>query len=381
MTYTPTEYVLRVLDTNANMTAVLDDYRSLSLYKEINKVPTATVVIDGKSSKIANFGLDYILEARRNVGAGWYTEWDGVALDINPHADTAEGDSSYTRNFYGWKELLARRFITYYAQSSYTLKSGAGETVIKEFVDENAGPSATSPPRLKKSGVITGLTIHDDGGTGTTWNGQDKSFQALLPTIQEVAAKTGLAFDIIRTGTNLVFRTYDQFGVDRTETGLNASTGLNAAGNAPVIFSLGRGNMLSPSYTYKVAGSANTIFVIGKGIKNEQEVELVENADDSALSKWNQRESVLRGKTDSGTTEMQQSGSVELEKRKIREILTFEVVQQEESRYGRDYFVGDTVTAYWRNNVSFDKIILGVRIAVDASGERVSLILGDVRGR
>jgi hypothetical protein len=56
----------------------------------------------------------------------------------------------------------------------------------------------------------------------------------------------------------------------------------------------------------------------------------------------------------------------------------FDVLQTEQSAYGRHYFLGDVVTGAF-NNVSANVKIDGVTISVSAEAERISLELEQIR--
>ena len=68
---------------------------------------------------------------------------------------------------------------------AYDSRSGAGETIIKAWVDANAGPGAIT---IRETG---GLRIETDAGQGATIKGSDR-MDNLLTFIQPLAASAGV---------------------------------------------------------------------------------------------------------------------------------------------------------------------------------------------
>jgi hypothetical protein len=248
---------------------------------------------------------------------------------------------------------------------------------MKEYVDENAGPSATLVPRLLESGVTSGLSIEADAAGGAVWSGA-KAFENLLTTIQEISAAVSLDFGIVGVGVALFeFQVRPIWGDDRSTVGLVHATGLNGAGNAPVVFALEYGNMINPKYRKSRTDEVNAVISMGQGLAGNRLLTLRTDAAAIAESPWNLKES-SRGASDEYTTAQQQSGGdAYLADNQAKETFEFEIVQTPGSLYGREYFFGDLVTARYKS-IERNKKIVGVKITVEGPNETIDVELSDV---
>lgn len=370
-------YQVRLKSAAGSVVAIFDDWSFLSFSHEENGPGTHRLTIDGADSRVDLFELDGQIEIwRRDIenDIDWYLEKESFhRTDLKQTFEN--GRQQYTSFGRGYADLIARRHILYKAGTSFVAKSGVGETVIKEYVDENAGPSANNVNR-ERDGVFTGLSIQADAANGTNWDGS-RAYRSLLEACQEVATETGVAFDVVGVGAALFeLRVYDgQRGADRSIAGLDPSTGLNGAGNAPVTFSLGYGNMGEPSYSLGRVGEANVIAVLGAGIEDDREVVLRTDPVAMVDSPWNDIEVTRQGGSQS-TSELNSTGDETLERLQAEENFSFRPLQVQSTLYGRDYFWGDLITGVY-GGISRDKKILKVSVSVDEGGEDISVILGD----
>jgi hypothetical protein len=315
-----------------------------------------TLSIPGDDPRISLFTTDSFLEVRRRIpGEDWYTE--AILMHQSPQSQITEGSrqlfTSYSR---GLIDLIRRRELLYYANTPYTLKGGPGESVIKSFVNENAGALATSPPRLA-NGVTLGLSIEFDLARGLQWAGQ-RSWQNLLDTIQEVAGLTSVDFDVIKTGAQTFeFRCYyPQRGTDRT-TSVNFSPTL--------------ANMLAPSYTVSRTEEITRVVVLGPGQETDRWVIVREGAA-VADSPWRVIEATYDARKETTLLGLQAAGDAQLVKLQAQEAFTFQILQTAHAQYGRDYFLGDIVSAGF-GDVATTKKITGVSFNIQDGRENVSM--------
>lgn len=369
-------YQVRLKNQSGVQVALFDDWRSLSFSHQVNKPGSCSLGISGLDSRVGLFQLDGQIEIWRSDlanGLDWYNEWEGLVRS-EQRQTTEEGTKIYTAYARGYVDLLARRIIAYAAGSAQAEKNGlAGETAMKQFVDENAGPGATSPPRLLQSGVTTGLTVQADGGLGGSWSG-GRAYKNLLETLQKIAPQVLVDFDVIGTGAaTFQFRTFTgQRGLDRTLDGLNPVTGLNAAGNIPVVFSLPMGNMQDISYTMSRLDEATAVFVAGQGVEAERQVVLRTNGPRIADSPWNNREALRDARNvDEDTGALNVVGDQALLDLARQEKFIFRALQLPGQLYGKHYTWGDSITARY-DSIQVNKLILGVDVKVDEKGEAIT---------
>lgn len=343
-------------DITGTLVAIFDDWNTFHLERRLNTYDLLTLSMDGEDPRHELFTIDCFIEVRRRIGDGqWYTE--SVLMHITGEEQITEGSkhlfTSYSR---GLTDLLRRRSLNYYANTPYTLKAGPGETVIKEYVAENAGPLATSPPRIS-DGVTPGLTVEPTAGLGLLWAGQ-RSWQNLLEIIQEIALVTSIDFDVIKTGpTDFEFRCYyPQIGTDRT---------------AEITFSPTLGNMMSPSYTLSRTEEVTRVIVLGQGQESDRHI-IVRDLPTMFDSPWRLVEATLDARQESTFNGLIAAGDTFLAKRQAQESFAFTVLQTTAYQYGRDYFLGDVISASF-DNVSTTKKITGASINIQDGRETIAL--------
>ena len=378
-----TDYKVRLKNQSGSLVAEFDSWRSLSFSHLINAPGSCRLEIDALDSRADLFELDGQIEVwRRNldVGLDWYIEWEGFHRTGNDlvQQDNRQSFVSYSA---GYLDLLRRRHIMYLAGTSQSAKSGVGETVIKSYVDQNAGLAALiANGRLGNiDGNFSGLTIETDQGFGDSWEGA-RAFKNLLTTIADIAIETNVDVELVGTGAaTYQFKVHDkQIGLDRTTVGLTTS-GLNAAGNVPVIFSLAFGNMAMPLLSINRSTEANAIFVLGQGEEDNREI--VFRQDDIAIadSPWNQIELVKNATQESTTSGLNSVGDEALVEHQKKETINFIALQLESIFYGKDYKWGDLITARYKD-LQFNKKIVDVRIVVSKTqeGEQINLEFADI---
>lgn len=375
-------YKIFVYDTSGTKVCEIDNFRGLVIQHKVNSNGYCNIILDGNDPRIPYFaGRDYIVEVYRSVkdeGIDWYIEFEGL-YRTGVKQTYVNGTKTFAGYSIGYLDLLRRRIIANYADTAYTEKSGAVETCMKEFVNENAGAGATNPPRLI-DGVTAGLTVEADLGRGSTWAGA-KAYRGLLDVLQEMSTDVGdMFFDVLGiTPGTFIFRTYpDVRGTDRRLYNIDGATGLNEAGNAPVTFSVELGNVASAALSMNTSDEVNIVFGLGQGEESSRMVEIATDPTSIALSPWNQSE-ISRN----ATSEVLPAGVLAIANSQLKELgavtsFSFDVLQIHSTIYGRDFTWGDYVTALYED-YSAHKFITGVIITVDEQSlETVRLDLGDV---
>lgn len=361
----PARYAVRLLDHSFSQVAFFDSWRSLTIDEKLNGISTTQLVINGADSRSDLFFTpDYMLQVQRNIGTGWYTEFMGFIR--TPQRQLTETDlhtcTIYARSF---EDLLHRRGIAYKSPLSVI---GPADDVMKQLVNTNAGPGATSPPRLF-NGVTFNLQIAPSTASAPTYTRTELAYRNLFDVLVEIATAAGVDFTVSLTPANeFEFRTYyPQLGIDRT-----ISTGMT-----PQIFSLGFANMRVPSYTKSRTEEITSVIVAGQG---EEAARVVIQQDSPAVSDspWNRIELMRDARNETTIDGLNTVAATELQKGAARENFTFSVIQTPASVYGRDYALGDLVTIQF-NAQQADKKLIGVHINVNAdSVEALSFDFGDL---
>lgn len=376
-----TRFQIILRDQVGIQVAIFTTWRTLEYSLRLNDVGSYRLEIDGDLPVISSFVLDGQVEIRRrDIDASppidWYTDFAGFHRTEGRRHDEI-GASIYSSSGVDYKHLLARRAILFRDTTTGAEKTGPGETVMKAYVDENAGPGATAPPRVF-AGVFPSFTVQPDGGAGDTWEG-NKPYRPLLATLREIADATGVDFDVVATApATFQFQAQaEPLGLDRTTTGLNPVTGLNAAGNAPLVFSLDYDNMGVPTYALHRIQEVTAAIVLGQGAEGNR-VLVERTSGDIADSPWNRLEAVKNANQDEDTVALNARGDAFLQELQARETFTFAALQVPGTLYGRDYFIGDRVTARYQT-IERNLQIVGITVRVVEGREDIVIEVSIVK--
>lgn len=369
------EYKVKIKNQSGEPVAEFDNWVSLTLTHKVNHRGSCRFEINGEDSRIEylipdSSNLDNQIEVwRRNpvIGLDWYVEWEGF-LRTNNDLFEQNDNNKLVAFGYSYLDLARRAEVRWRAGSTQADKSGIGETIMKEYISENIGPAALLASGRDADNIMPGLSIQADGGAGGTWSGA-MSDRNLLTVLQEVAIATGVDFDIIGVGDALFqFVTYDGQRNDRTKT--------NVDGNAPVIFSLGFGNMIVPVLSRNRTEEVTAAYALGKGTDDSRQIALSESL--AALdSPWNRIEKSVGASNTSGDN-LDAAADAFLDENAEKIGFNFTVMQTRSTYYGYHYWWGDLVTARYKED-NFDKKITEVNITVskNTEGEDITITFAD----
>lgn len=362
----------------------VDDYTSASIEQVVNSPGGFSLPLHFGSDKVALFEDYGIVEFWRkdsSIGLPWYREKACLIYDKHITQDE-KGYEQYVSTGFGLLAMLDRT-IDYPAGSPQTQYSGPGDSVMCQYVRDNAGDLATIANGRRANAVIPALNIAPSAALGGAWSGSRAS-KKLLDVLQEIADKTNVDFDIepyhnpATDAYEFIFRTYPgQRGVNRSANGIVPATGLNSAGNAPVIFSPQLGNMKFPEYHFSHSGEINRVAVLGPGEKATRAYNIVESilfmGDGLDIHEATRD---ARNEPDSAARVV--IGETILAQRIAQESFDFEAIQLEGCSYGlllpplvnggQFYHFGDRVTAR-AYNIERTKRIIGVKLAVSFNSE------------
>jgi hypothetical protein len=374
-------YQVRLKNQAGVNVAIFDDWRSLQWQSVVNDKGFYSLTLDANDARLPLFEPDGQIEIWRSIpgNLAWSLAFEAHVEDA--YDSLAEnGNRQYVSVGSGYNGVLGRRTISAYSDTARANKSGTAETVMKAYVNENIGPGATFPARPMQSGVMTGLTVEADSAAGNTWTGQ-RGQQNLLETLKKIAIIGEVDFAVVGTGpATYEFRVYpDQLGIDRTTVGLDPATGLNAAGNIPVVFSPMLNNVRSMEHTIKYGDSFNAVFVWGQGVGSLRALRLRTDPVGVGVSPIGLREFSRSGGSQTTNANLDQMGDEDLEKYKARDELTFTPLLNEQTLYGVHFNVGDRVTSDYFGYISHKRIV-GVKgdIASGSGGEQLAFDFADI---
>lgn len=347
----------------------ITNWNTLHLERNVNNFDNMILTLDGNDPKIRFFTEDAILEVRRRIsraGQDWYTE--STLLHRTPQSEVTEtGRYIFTSYSRGLIDLIRRRNILYYANTSQTLKSDAADTVMKEIVTENCASGANIPDR-RSYGIymapITGLSVQPSSHEGPNWHGAI-TWENVLDQLQEIALASSVDFDVIKTGpVSFQFATFHpQRGVDRSDT---------------VLFSLRYNNMANVSITTSKTEVATVVAVLGQGQEDARNVVIRGPTIAAGESPWGIIETTRDARTQPNLVDMMSQGDAALAELKAQEIFTFTPLQTDPRQYGQtaEYWLGDRIKAEFKDNVIVKKIT-GVTIDVSEGREDIRFDFSD----
>ena len=358
------EYKVRIKNQEGELVSEFSSDSWLSLTFNHNESDTSSCrfEIENSDSRAGLLGTDYQVEVwRRNkvLNVDWYLEWEGFVRTLNI---VLYQNDMLTTVIYanGYVDLLKRAYVMYKSGTAFSSKSGVGETVIKEYVNENLGAAALASLGRETDNLLANFQIEADLGRGTTWSGS-RALKGLLPTCTAIAGKTGLSFDVIGIEDELLF----EFRVYEGQRGIDRTLG-NADGNVPVQFSVGNGNMALVTLSINRSNEITAAFALGPGREDARQIVVTESTDQFD-SPWNRVERAYNA-SNQAIDELNTFAGEKLRENGKFTSLSFSAVQTRESYYGKDYFWGDKVTSIF-NSLRFDLRIIEVRITVsDKSG-------------
>lgn len=362
----PVSYQIRVYDTAGQLQAVIERFRTLQIEHRTNTPSTLTLSMFGAEDAIQYLTLDSLIEVRRRypeAGLDWYTEY--IGFHRTPQRQITTGDSRiYTSYSRGLLDLINRRSIRYFADTAGSDKGPAPvDDVIKEFVRENAGASATVANGRVVDGVFPGLAVAPDLSQGGSYSGAH-AWRNLLDAIRDMGEPHNIDFDVVWLGgASFEFRTYyPQLGTDRRE------------GTAvPMIFSTEFGNISNPSHTTSRTDEITSCLVLGPGEGPLRDTLLV-TAVSMTDSPWNLIEQDQNASGEDREAALIQIGNEVLHEKRAAVNFSFDPIQTRNGAYGKHYFLGDIVTCRF-SDITANVKIRAVNVNLGETGEAITLEL------
>jgi hypothetical protein len=237
------------------------------------------------------------------------------------------------------------------------LRNGSAEDVIKGYVSANLGQD--SPEERQAPGLV----VAESQGRGITVRGAAR-FRQVLDVITPLADISGLGFDILQEGSELVFDVYEP--VDRS---------------AFIRLDLQNGR-LSRSELSLAQPKATRVIVGGQGegvdrtLIERTTVEAVE-----AELTWQRRVEVFKDQRDTDELEKLQQGGDEILVKDGKTLIGVSISPSDDQTmiYGVDWNLGDRVTCV----IGFNEVaavVTEVGLQIQPDGVRIGATVGEPRG-
>lgn len=239
----------------------------------------------------------------------------------------------------------------------YDLRSGAVETVIKEYVDANIGPSAPAERQ------ISSLVIGTDEARGSVAYASAR-FDNLHTLIYDLAQVANLGFKIEQDDSDLVFDVYEP--TDRSAT---------------IRMDVQNQKLSSATYSYGQAKVTRAI-VAGQG-EAEQRIFIERTSADSLAAEgaWGRRIELFTDRRDTPEIDVLETAGDEVLADKGKTIVEMSVTPSDDQTmvYNKDWFLGDKVTIV-ANEIEATAIVTEVGIQIGSDGVRVGATVGTPMG-
>ena len=233
-----------------------------------------------------------------------------------------------------------------YSTAEHDVRTGACETIMKQYVDYNMGINSHS---LRK---ITGVTVDPDMGSGIYLTGRAR-FQNLLTFLQELAIQGG---DIGFEMNARLFTVY--LPSDKTSY---------------IIFSKEFGNLEEFEYNYK--SPMFNYVICGGGGEGTARV-FSEHGDSQSILDYLRIESFRDRRDTSDSAEMYATIEEELTNNKEQFSLSFIPSETTNIRFYDDYFLGDKIRCVV-DGANYDAVIRSASFNVDRNnGESLKIGIG-----
>lgn len=268
---------------------------------------------------------------------------------------------------YSGNYLLSSRGIAYQTASTQSTKTGAADDLIKAYVRENLGSSATDTARR-----LANISVQANTGQGESLSAVMGWRDNLLVVAQELAqasidAGKYVAFDTVYQGGGLWdFRTYaGQRSIDRRTPG--SSFG----------FLLGSqyGNVSDAEYSIDWSANVTAAYALGTGINANRVFATALNGARIAESPYGRREGFVDGGNASTVALLTPIARAAIRAGRPRVTFRMRIVETAASRFGIDWNWGDYVTAS-ALGITVDARIDAVTVQVQDGRENIDAYVG-----
>ncbi|MUN41398.1 siphovirus ReqiPepy6 Gp37-like family protein [Actinomadura litoris] len=316
-------YTIEVRDADRARTGQIDRLTALELTPAFNDIGAWTLTMPAGTAQAARL----VKGGWVNIMTGTQPVLAGQVLGLKKTRSNSETFDG-TLTAYGSTAETILRVLAWPAPGlalgsqnvDYDRRTGAGETVIKQYVNLNAGPGALVDRR------IPGLVIETDAGLGSTVIGAARMTPLVPDLIGPLATSAGLGFRVLfNAAGNLELQTY-----------------VPADRSASARFAIDLGNLTS--YEHVEEAPKTSVAVVG-GTGDGALRQYRQVIDTDAIADWHVRtETFVDSSSAASTDEMDQAGAQQLVNDGPVSSLTIEAIDTRELRFGRDYFLGDVVT-------------------------------------
>jgi hypothetical protein len=310
-------YHIYVRDGNLNKIGEITDYEKIELIPRFNAVGSFTLDIATDT-----FAARELIKTK----SGIIVQKDGQTIfsgTVTSRYRTFDKDNGDKVTFGGLDDMLhLSRILAYpetnglFSTQAYDVRTGAAETIMKQYVDYNIGQNAENSRKF--------LTIETDTGLGSIVTGRAR-FDNLLDLLASLALQGGgLGFNVVQEGNSLVFKVYQP--ADKTKS----------AFFSPIL-----GNISSFDYKNEDP-TANLVIVGGSGEGTARILDWT--PDNNSIVQYWRREVFVDKRDTTDSTELTNAMNEELTNQAEKNSFSFVPIDTPQLSFGKDYNLGDKVS-------------------------------------
>lgn len=341
------KWTLYVRDDAGVRVAELDTFESATLIPRFNAVGDWQVVAPATEAAqlltTPKYGLEFVRDGEVILSGPVTTRTREFGVGVDGYTFQGKDDQVWLSRRKASPEPATA--AAPYDDSAYDVRTGAASTVIRAYVNVNAGPGAVTARQ------VDGLAVPAVAAFGSTVTGRAR-WQTLIDLLAELATAGGVGF---RT-RQLTFDVYQP-------------TDLSAA----VKFSTALGNLAGFSYS-DAAPEVNHVYVAGGGEGTARVIR--ELTDTTSVTEWGRVEEFRDRRDTTDTAELDQAGQAMLTESATKRGFSLAPIETASVRFGATYNLGDQVTVIV-DGVPVVDVVREVRIDLNADGETVAPTVGD----
>lgn len=203
-----------------------------------------------------------------------------------------------------------------FSLSDYDVRTGAAETIMKQYVDVNCGGNALPERQI--------LSLEADKGLGNTVTGRAR-FHSLMELLTSLALNGGgLGFRVVQVNDSLEFQVYQPN--DKTRS---------------AFFSPLLGNLAA--FDYSNENPESNYVIVGGGGEGAARI-IRQKGDSSSIANYGRIESFVDQRNTSDETELNQSLDEEINSKTEKNTFNFTPIDTPQLSFGKEYSLGDKVT-------------------------------------
>lgn len=346
----PIQVPIRIIDTNFNLLGEIDNYESLIFIRRFSRVGEFELHINLDKQNVDKLQEDNL------ILLGAYFNKVGIIEHIEKSM-AEDGKELLVVKGSTLKGILKRRITVPPTNSAYDRATGKQETIIKQFVNNNAVNPAD------KDRIIENLIIAPDKNRGVQ-DGWRTRYENLADKIQEIAEYSNLGWDITLDTSN------NKFIFDIIQ-GRNLTSEQDTL--PAVIFSIDFDNIKNKHFIKSLLNFKNVGYAGGKGEDEERLIQQIGTAKGLA-----RRETFIDCSQAEDISELKSMGEHKLNDFNIVETFEASVIPYGSFTYQKDWDLGDTVTVMDRSwGVILNTRVTEVKEIYEINGFNLEVTFGD----